>query len=342
MEGTAGNHPGVGIRAIGGYLPERVVTNEDLEKTLDTTSAWIEEHIGIRTRRWAAPDQWTSDLGAAALTDACERADVDLDSVDLVICGTYTPDHMSPPAAIALMRKAGLRGVPGFDINSGGCPGGVFALDVGAKYLAAGGYRRVAVVVADVSTKVFDPEDRTIGVIFGDGAACYLLEPTVPGTGVGHGLLRSDPESYETAYVKKDPRTYADGSPKRSAFGDNFAYMHGRLVREFTLDVIPGFVEELLKTEGMSVDDIDLFVTHQANYHLIHLVAEKLGLPAEKTLTTVENFGNTSGSGLALALREAVDLGRVKGGDTVVLTSFGSGMSHGGLVVRWPGDEDFR
>lgn len=342
MAGSADNYPGVGIRTIGGYLPERVVTNAELEQTLDTTSEWIEQHIGVRTRRWAAPDEWTSDMGAAALLDACAKADVEPDSLDLVICGTYTPDHMSPPAAVALMRKAGVRsGVAGFDINCGGCPGGVFALDLGAKYVAAG-YRRVAVVLSDVTSKIFDPEDRTVAVIFGDGAACYLLEPTVPGTGVGPALLRSSPETYETAYVKRERRHHADGSPKQSGFGDQFTYMHGRSVREFALDVIPGFVEELLKAEDMTVDDVDQFITHQANYHLIHLMMQRLGLPPDKTVTTAQKYGNTSGSGLALALSEAVETGRVTPGDTVVLTAFGSGMSHGGLVVDWPSETDFR
>ncbi|HEX6967723.1 MAG TPA: ketoacyl-ACP synthase III [Micromonosporaceae bacterium] len=340
-ETTVDKRYGVGIRAIGGHLPERLVTNSDLEKMFDTTEEWIDRHIGIQTRRWSAPDEWTSDLGAAALLDACRRARVSPDSIDLVICGTYTPDNMIPAAAVAIMRKVGMRGVAGFDVNSGGCPGGTFALDVGAKYIASGQYRRVAVVLSDVNTKLFDPEDRTVGVIFGDGAACYLLEPTTPGVGVGPALLRSDPTTYETAFVKREPRTWSDGRPKRSAYGEYFSYMHGRSVRDFALEVVPGFVEELVEANGMALDDIDLIVFHQANYHLIYLIMEKLGLPAERTFTTVERYGNTSGAGVPLALRDALDQGRIKPGDRVVLASFGAGMSHGGLVIRWPGEDDF-
>ncbi|MFF1418599.1 3-oxoacyl-ACP synthase III family protein [Streptomyces sp. NPDC058280] len=332
---------GVGIRAIGGHLPERVVTNAELEKRLDTTDAWISEYIGVKTRRWSAPDEWSSDLGAAALLDACRRAGVSPESIDLVVCGTYTPDHLIPATAVAIMGKAGIRETPGFDVNSGGCPGGTFALDVGAKYVASGSYRRVAVVLADVSTKTFDPEDRTVGVIFGDGAACYLLEPTAAGKGVGTALLRSDPTAYTTAYVKREKRTWDDGSPKQSAFGDNFAHMHGRGVRDFALDRIPPFVEELVKGDGLSVDDIDLIVFHQANYHLIHLLMEKLGLPADRTMTNVQKYGNTSGAGVPLVLREAVDSGRITPGSIVVIVSFGAGMSHGGAVIRWTGDDDF-
>jgi len=332
---------GVGIRAIGVRIPEQVVTNADLEQRLTTTDEWITTNIGITTRHWSAPEENTSDLGAAALLDACQQAGVSPDSIDLVICGTYTPDHMIPAAAVAIMRKAGLRDVPGFDVNSGGCPGGVFALDVGAKYVASGQYRRVAVVLADVTTKLFDPEDRTVGVIFGDAGACYLLEPTAPEFGVSPALMHSDPTTYETAYVMREERSWPDGSPKKTAYGDNFCYMHGRSVRDYALDRIPDFTEGLVKKAGLAMDDVDLIIFHQANYHLIHLMMERLGLPAEKTLTTVQKYGNTSGSGVPIALREAIDAGRVKPGDNVVLVSFGAGMSHGGTVVRWAGERDF-
>lgn len=336
-----GERFGVGIRAIGGRIPEQVVTNADLEQRLETTDGWILENLGIRTRHFSAENEWTSDLGAAALLDACRRAGVGPDSIDLVICGTYTPDHMIPATAVAIMRKVGMREVPGFDVNSGGCPGGVFALDVGAKFLASGQYNRIAVVLADVTTKLLDPEDRTVGVIFGDGAACYLLERAAPGFGVSPALLRSDPSSYETAYVKREKRFFADGTPKQSKYGDNFCYMHGRSVADFALDNIPSFTEELLKTEDLAPEDVDLIIFHQANYHLIYKLMDKLGLPADRTITTVERFGNTSGSGVPLALREAADQGRLKSGDTVALISFGAGMSHGGTVIRWAEEGDF-
>lgn len=333
--------PGVGIRAIGGYLPDRVVTNADLETIYDTSDAWITERIGIRTRRWSAPDQWTSDLGAAALLDACARAGVEPGSVELVICGTYSPDDLAPAAAVAIMGKAGVHGVPGFDVNSGGCPGGVFALDVATQYVRTGRYARVAVVLSDVTTKALDPEDRTMGVIFGDAAACYLLEPCAPGTGVGHAVLASDPGGYGVAALRREKRTWPDGTPKQSALGDVFAYMNGGQVRDFALGNIPGFVEDLLKADGHTLDDIDLIVFHQANYHLIHQLMDKLGLPADKTVTVVDTIGNTSGAGLPLALRKASDDGRLRSGDLVALVSFGSGMSHGGALVRWVGPDEF-
>ena len=332
---------GVGIRAIGGYLPQRIVTNADLEKVFDTSDEWIRKHVGIRTRHWSASDEWTSDLGAAALRDACDRAGIGPDEIDLVICGTYSPEDMSPPAAVAIMRKVGMHGIPGFDVNSGGCAGGVFALDVGARYVQSGRSRRVAVVLSDVTTKMLDPEDRTMGVIFGDASACYLLEPCTPGLGVAPALLRSEPAEYGTASMKRENRTWPDGAPKQSIFGSVFAQMRGPAVRAFALDKIPGFVEEVLKLEGLVVDDLDLIVFHQANYVLIHELMERLGLPPERTVTNVERIGNTSGAGLPMALHDAIDAGRLRRGDVVLLISFGAGMSCGGTVIRWTGSEDF-
>lgn len=341
MELAMNTSPGVGIRAVGGHVPEKVVTNADLEKRFDTSDEWISTYIGVKERRWSAPDEWTSDLGVAALLDACTRAGVAPDSLDLVICGTYTPDDMLPATAVSIMRKAGIEGVPGFDVNSGGCGGGVFALDVGAKFVKSGEYRRVAVVLADVNTKLLDPEDRTAGVIFGDGAACYLLEPTVPGTGVGGALLASHPSAYFHAYTTREKRTFADGRPKQTGFGDNFAVMNGRPVRDFAMEHVPVLFQRLVKDAGLTSDDIDLIITHQANYHLIHDLLKELGLDRDRTYTTVQRYGNTSGSGVVLALRDALDEGRIKPGDTIALVSFGAGMSMGGTIVRWTAEADF-
>jgi 3-oxoacyl-[acyl-carrier-protein] synthase-3 len=342
LTGLANHGPcGVGIRTIGKYVPELTVANAELEQQLDTTAAWIDKYLGISTRRRSATDEWTSDLGAAALADACERIAGGLDSIDLVVCGTFTPDHMVPATAVAIMRKLGVTGVPGFDVNSGGCPGGTFALDVGAKYLLSGAYDRVAVVVADVTSKTLDPEDRTCQAIFGDAAACYLLEPSVSGTGVASALLRSDPTGYEVAIARRGERTWPDGSPKRSPFGANFIEMDGRAVWEFAVRHVPDFFRELLKVNGYTIDDVDLVILHQASYRLLQRLATEIGLPESRIATNVERIGNTSGAGIALALREALDQHRVKAGDLVMLVSFGAGMSLGGTVIRWPADTEF-
>ncbi len=332
---------GVGIRAVGGYLPEKVVSNADLEEVLLTRDEWIRENIGVETRRMAAEDEWTSDLGAAALKDACTRAGVSPSEVDLVICGTYTPDNMAPPTAMRVIEKAGAHGATGFDVNSGACPGGVFALDVGAKYLASGEYRRVAVVLADVNTRTMDWKDPGPAVIFGDGAACYLLERCRPDRGVGLTLLRSDPSRYEAVWVAREKRTLRDGRRLTSAFGDNFATLSGKAVHDFAVGEVPEVIEELLARAGQDVSDVDLFALHQANLYIVRGIMAALGVPEDRTVTNIQKYGNTSGASVPLVLREADDLGRLSPGDQVVLAAFGSGLSIGAALVRWCGPEDF-
>ncbi|WP_368733001.1 3-oxoacyl-ACP synthase III family protein [Streptomyces alkaliphilus] len=331
----------MGIRAVGAYLPEKAVSNADLEEILLTRDDWIRENIGVETRRVAADDEWTSDLGARALQDACARAGITPADVDLVICGTYTPDNMAPPTAMLIIDKAGATGATGFDVNSGACPGGVFALDVGAKYVASGAFRRVAVVMADVSTKTLDWKDTGPAVIFGDGAACCLLEPCAPGTGLGPTLLRSDPKRYRAVWVAREERRARDGRPQRSAFGDNFAQLSGPAVREFAVGEVPGLIRELLADGGLTASNVDLFALHQANLYIVHGIMEALGVPLDRTVTNVRKYGNTSGASVPLVLREALDAGGLRPGDLVVLAAFGSGVSMGAVLVRWCGEDDF-
>ena len=332
---------GVGIRTIGQYLPERVVTNADLEQMIDTSADWITEKIGIQSRRFAAEDDTTATMGARALLDACTRSGIDPDSIDLVICGTVTPDLMAPATAVAIMRHAGLSEAVAFDVNSGGCAGSVFALDVAAKYVRSGGYHRVAVVLADTVTKLLDPTDRMTAVIFGDAAACYLVEPTVPTSGIGTTVLRNDPDGYHSALVSRDPVTDAEGNEVHSAFGQNFIRIVGRDIRNFALENIPGFVRKLAEAENLTPEDLDMVVLHQANRRIVEGIMDALHLPYDKTSINVDRFGNTSAAGSVLALREAVDAGRITPGDRVVLVSFGAGLSVGGALIRWSGPQDF-
>ncbi len=289
----------------------------------------------------AAEHEWTSDLGTAALIDACKRAGITPAEVDLVICGTYTPDHMVPSTAMLIIRKAQAAGATGFDINSGACPGAVFALDAGAKYISSGQFRRVAVVMADVSTRVMDWKDPAPAVIFGDGAACYLLERCNPDRGLGATLLRSDPTGYEDIQIVREHRFSRDGTRIQSGFGDNFAYLNGNAVREFAVGRVPGLIQELLDTVGMTTADIDLFALHQANLYIVQGILNQLGVPMERTVTNVSQYGNTSGASVPLVLRDAEEAGRLEPGDHVLLAAFGSGFSMGASLVRWCGPEDF-
>jgi 3-oxoacyl-[acyl-carrier-protein] synthase-3 len=335
------SHYRVGIRSIGKYIPTQLVTNAELADRLPTTDEWIQERIGVRTRHFAGPDEWSSDLGALALLDACEQRGLDVRALDLVICGTYTPDHMLPNTAAAIMSKVGLDGTPGFDVNSGGCPGAVFALDVGAKYVASGEYPRTAVVLTDVSSKLFDPEDRTVSVIFGDAAACYLLEPTLRTPSIGSAMLRSKSSSYWSVYAARGARRDANGRPKASGFGDNFTTMRGREIWNFVAGTIPEFITDFLAKSALTPDDIDFYAVHQANINLVHLILRSLHQPLSKTITNVGRIGNTSGASIPLVLREAAETGQLLPGQLALLVAFGGGLNYGATLVRWCGPEDF-
>ncbi|MFI9254170.1 3-oxoacyl-ACP synthase III family protein [Streptomyces sp. NPDC053069] len=328
----------VGIRSVGRFVPDLEISNEEIVARFDTSDEWIRTKLGITTRRVARPGQLTSDLAVGALQDACARASIAPETIDLVICCTGTPDHMLPAMAAAVLRKAGLFDIRGFDINAGGCAGGVFALDVGVKYIRSGEYNRVAVVIADTVAQCLDPEDRTGHAIFGDGAGCYLLEACRDGQGVGPTLMRTKPELYYTAFTERlDP---PEGLPNRFS-GPNYMRMDGGGVRDFALDVIPDFVEQVVKAAGTTLDDVDLIVSHQANPTLLRRLVRELGQPESKGVVVADRLGNTSGSSVILALWEAVESGRLRPGDEVLLVSFGSGMSYGGTVLRWCGPEDF-
>ncbi|WP_217208213.1 3-oxoacyl-ACP synthase III family protein [Streptomyces sp. AC550_RSS872] len=340
MNGSAGGThglTGVGIRSIGVCVPENEVTNTQLVERFDTTDAWMRERLGIFSRRVAGPDEFTSDLGLGAFEDACKRAGVDPASIDLLICCTSTPDHMIPAVAALILRKAQIQGVPGFDVNAGGCAGGLFGLDVGHKYMQSGQYERVAVVVADTVAQLNDPEDRTQHAIFGDGAACYLLERCADSPGIGRTLLGTDPEGYYTAFVER-----LDGDGRLNRFsGANVTRMDGRGVKDFALSVVPGFVSEVTALGGVTLDDVRLIVTHQANPRLVRELVTRLGQPADKTVIVADRFGNTSGSSVVIALAEAERTGRIGPGDAVLLLGFGAGMSYAGTVVHWCGSENF-
>lgn len=331
---------GVGIFSLGGYVPQQIVTNDELSQLVDTSDWWIKDNLGIHTRHVAADDEISSDLGLQALQEACRNASIDVSDIDLLVCGTYTPDHISPSLASAVLRKAGLEHVAGFDVHSGGCPGGVFALDVGAQYAQSGRYETVAIVLADVNSKILDWKDRRTCVIMGDGAACYLLRPCRAGTGIIRTSLQSHPEGYYSAYVPAGGRELPV-STEVLANREQYFTMTGREVREFALTRVPQQIRELVEGSGIELDDIDLFITHQANQKLVHKIMEILDQPIEKTFTNCEKFGNTASASVPLAVWEAREQGHLRPGSLIVTAAFGAGLNYGATLMRWCEAGDF-
>lgn len=315
------------IVTIGKSLPERVLTNAELQESLDTSDEWIVAKTGIRTRRIAAPEDLASDLGARAVLDACQRADISPAEIDLFIVGTWTADYLNPATSAVLLNKLNVT-ASAFDVHSGGCAGGVVALDVGARYAASVQGSTVAVVLTEVNSKMLNWKDRSTAVFLGDGAACYILRGGEPGP--LRTTIRVLPEGLRLAWVPGGGRAGTiPGAP-----ADPYFAMDGTQIWKTIHEEVPKVVAGLLGTE-FSPDMIDLVVTHQANLRLVESLVQKCGFTLSQTVTTVEELGNTAGASVPLTLRHAEDTGRLKRGDLVLAVAFGAGMTIGATLLRW-------
>ncbi|MGE7623499.1 3-oxoacyl-ACP synthase III family protein [Viridibacillus sp. NPDC096237] len=330
----------VGIFGAGSYVPEKVLYNSDLEKIVDTTDEWITKRIGIKERRVAKTGELASDMGVSALINACENAGISLEEVDLIVCGSNTPDYNSPQMAALIAKKAGLSNVVTIDARAGGCPGGVFTVDVAAQYVATGRYSTVAVVNSELNSAVLNWEDRSTCVIMGDGAGCLLLRACKPGTGILHTVLCNDPSGYFIAYVPSGgtaiPTTEDTLKKKLGYF-----HMDGGAIWDFATGEIPKLIKRLSEESGISLKDVNLFISHQANLNIIKEIMNKINIPLERSFINIEKYGNTSSASILLAISEAFNENRIKPGDILFTFAFGAGLSFGASAIRWCAKEDF-
>jgi len=307
------------IAGWGVALPEARLTNADLERRLDTDDRWIRERTGIAERRIAAASESTATLAGDAAAAAMKHADLTPEDVHLLVVATATPDQPLPETSAFVADRLGLR-CGAFDVGAA-CAGFVYAMVVGASLLESGGLGAVVVVGAETLSRIVDPEDRTTAVLFGDAAAAVAL---VPGTGADGSLIAWD--------------LGCDGSAARFLEiprGERYLRMEGREVFRRAVRVVVDSSVGVLGRAGMTVDDVDLFVPHQANARMIEAIADRLGIPPEKVMTNIERYGNTSAASIPLALAEAADSGRLHDGDVVLLSGFGAGMTWASAVLRW-------
>jgi len=324
----------VEIKSLATYVPPRLLTNADLEKMVDTTDEWIMQRTGIRQRHIVDPGVATSDLAAEAAKEAIRRAGLTPNDIDLIIVGTVTPDMLFPSTACLVQHKIGASHAWGFDLSAA-CSAFTYALTVGSQLVAAGGVKNALVIGADVMSSIIDYTDRATCVLFGDGAGAVVLGPSSdPNVGIldfehmidggGGGALCMPaggsrmPASHETVdkrlhYVKQD----------------------GQTVFKFAVRNTGEVCERLLKRNNLTGDDLDLFVSHQANKRIILSAAERIGMPEEKVVINIDRFGNTTAATIPLALNDAVESGRLKKGHLIMLTSVGAGFTVGSLLVRW-------
>jgi 3-oxoacyl-[acyl-carrier-protein] synthase-3 len=324
----------VGIIGLGKYLPERVLTNQDLEKMVETSDAWITERTGIKERRIARPDQATSDMALAAAREALADAKLTAQDIDLIVVATITPDTEFPSTACRLQGALGCRPIPAFDVAAA-CSGFLYALTIAENFIKAGTVRHALVVAAEKLSSITDYTDRNICVLLGDGAGAAVLSAVESG-GILSSYLGADGKQSELI-------TLPAGGSRLPASHEtlerrlHFMKMNGAEVFKVAVKTMADAALEVMNTLGVhSADEVDLVIPHQANLRIINAVAKRMGvsLTEGKVFLNIEKYGNMSAASTAVALTEAVQQGRAKKGDRVVLVAFGSGLTWGALVIE--------
>jgi len=317
------------IIGTGGYLPEHIVTNADLEKTVDTSDEWIRERTGIKQRHIAADDQTTLDLAEAAALRAIDAAGIKNNEIDLIIVATTTADQVFPSTACLLQSRLDIHGCPAFDIQAV-CTGFVYALSVADQFMRTGMAHTALVIGAETFSRIIDWTDRNTCVLFGDGAGAVVLRrDTAPGIMSTH--LHADGDFASLLHVPKGVSNQLDSVQQGSAFVE----MAGSEVFRMAVKTLGRIADETLAANNLQKSDVDWLVPHQANSRIIAATAKKLSMPMDKVVQTVAEHGNTSAASIPLALDVAVRDGRIKRGDTLLMEGFGGGFTWGSALVNW-------
>ena len=322
------------ITALGMYVPEKRVTNDDLATVVDTTDEWIRERSGILERRIVSDGQANSDLSVKAIENAFQGGDFRPEELDLIIVATVTPDMMFPSTACIVQDKIGARNAWSFDL-SGACSGFLYAMATGAQFVQTGMYKKVLVVGTDVMSSILNFEDRSTCVLFGDGAGAILLEPTEdPDVGIIDFLLHSDGAGGKFLYMP------AGGSlhpASHETIDKKMHYVHqdGRNVFKHAVKLITEVSRDILERNGYTADDVNLLIPHQANLRIIQSSLERLGLSPDRVVINIDRYANTTAATIPIGLTEAHQQGRIKKGDLLLLASFGAGFTWGSVLLRW-------
>ena len=321
-----------GLRGLGAYVPEKILTNFDLEKTVDTTDEWIRTRTGIRERRIAAKGQKASDLGFLAGKEALHDAGLDPEALDLIIVATITPDMFFPSTACAIQHQLGAK-CGAFDMAAA-CSGFPYALSVADSLIRSGSYQNILVIGSEVLSRFIDWKDRSTCVLFGDGAGAAVISSKTEGHEVIASTLGSDGSQGD---ILKIPAGGSANPPTEETLkqGLHFLKMEGSEVFKVAVRTMDLAVREVLEKAGLGIQNIDILIPHQANKRILQAVAERLDLPEEKVYINVDKYGNMSSASTIVALYEAVKCGKIKKGDCVVLVAFGGGLTWGATVLKW-------
>jgi 3-oxoacyl-[acyl-carrier-protein] synthase III len=322
----------IGITALGTYTPERVLTNKEMEGMFETSDEWIVSRTGIRQRHIAAPEDFASDMGVRAVNDLQERYPGALNGVDLVVCATSSPDAYFPSTAAIIAGQVGLAGAGALDVSVA-CSGFVYALSVAQGMLMSGASSKALVLGAEVLSKILDWDDRTTCILFGDGAGAAIVEQVPDGYGFQSFILGADSAGGSSLYKL----AVADHIPGVPVGTSDKLGMNGREVFKFAVRVLGDSGEKALTKAGLKGSDVTWLVPHQANVRIIESACQRFGISMERTVVNLDRYGNTSTASVPLALREALDDGRIKDGDQLLLVAFGGGLSWASSAMKWYG-----
>ena len=318
------------ITAVGGYVPERVITNKDLEKLVDTSDEWIQSRTGIKERRRMEDGTATSDICTAAIQQILAKKNISAEEIDLIIVATVTPDYVFPATANVVGDKVGAKNAYGFDVSAA-CSGFLFALETGAKFIESGKHKKVIVCGADKMSAIVDYEDRNTCVIFGDGGGAVLLEPSEE-NGIIDSILKSDGSGREFLYQK------AGGSmrpPSHETIDarEHFVYQEGKTVFKFAVTNMAEVSRAIMDKNNLTGDDVNFLAAHQANLRIIDATAKRMELDPEKVLININKYGNTTAGTIPLLFHDFEK--KFKKGDNIILAAFGGGFTWGSIYLKW-------
>jgi 3-oxoacyl-[acyl-carrier-protein] synthase-3 len=323
----------VGILGTGKYVPDRVLSNADLEKIVETNDEWIVSRTGIKERRIAAEHQASSDLAYEAAVIALRNSEISAEQLDLIIVATITPDKSFPSTACILQDRLGAKKAAAFDLSAA-CSGFIYGLANASNFIATGTYQYALIIGAECLSRITDYSDRNTCILFGDGAGAVVIGAVPEGRGFRSFELGADGSGGELLRINGGG-SRCPASPQSLEEKQHFIYMEGREVFKFAVRIMGGAAEEALRKAGLTKADIDLLVPHQANVRIIQSALERLSLPEDKCMINLDRYGNVSAASIPIALAEADELGRLKEGDCVVLVGFGGGLTWGASVIVW-------
>lgn len=325
------SNPRAAITGISSFLPEKVLTNQDLEKMVDTTDEWITSRTGIKERRILKEGLGPSDMAAPAIEELLEKTNTAKDEVDLILFATVTPDLVFPATANITADKVGIKNAFGFDINAA-CSGFMFALNTGAKYIETGSCKKVIVAGFDKMSSIIDYKDRTTCVIFGDGGGAVMLEPSTEGNGIIDAVLRSDGSGRHHLHQKAGG-SVKPPSPATIAAREHYVYQEGQPVFKSAVNNMADVSRQIMERNALKPEDISYLIPHQANLRIIDATRRAMNLPEEKVTINIQRYGNTTNGTIPLCLMEWEN--KFKKGDNIVLAAFGGGFTWGSILLKW-------